>query len=99
MCLFLEFERLILISSHDEFGSYVLSLLKIVIIQSSRYKIACSKRQKKKKIAYIKIMFIHIEYSLLDTLILQWSTRDITLQNDTGVVFINNLLAFYGYVS
>ena len=32
MCLFLEFERLILMSSHYKFRSYMLSPLKIVII-------------------------------------------------------------------
>ena len=44
-------------------------------------------------------MFIHIEYSLQVTLILQWNTRDTTLHINTRAVFINNLLASYGDVN
>ena len=70
MYLFLEFKRLILMSSHGEFGSYVLSFLEIVMISSSKRKIVYSKSEKRKKKRQhdIKeIMFIHIEYLLQDT--------------------------------
>ena len=46
--MFLKFKRLIFMSSHDEFRSYVLSFLKIIIIYGSRQKITCSKRKRKK---------------------------------------------------
>ena len=44
-------------------------------------------------------MFIHIKYPLQVTSILQWSTRDTTIRNNTRAVFINNLLTSYGDVT
>ena len=44
-------------------------------------------------------MFIHIEYSLQAEIHRYYSAVQDTVQIETRAIFINNLLASYGYVS
>ena len=57
------------------------------------------KRKKKKDSIYKKIMFIHIEYSLQAKIHQYYNEVQDTLQIDTRVVFIHNLIASYGDVN
>ena len=87
-------------SSHYELRSYMLSLLKFIIIKSSRQKEIVLKRQKEKDSMKITKNFIHIEYSLQVEVHCYYNVvQDTTLQIDTRAVYTNNLLASYGDVS
>ena len=85
MCLFRDFERLILMSLHEEFKSYIFKFSRYhYYLELKIEDCVLEKWIKKKRQHDIKeIIFIPIEYSLKDTSILQWSTRDTTLQINT----------------
>ena len=92
MCLSSEFERLFLTSSHHRFESYVLSLSKFFIIQSSKQRRQRARKAKKGKTTYMETikMFLHNEYLLQLQIVHHYysGVQDTILQISTKVVYI-----------